>query len=383
MDGREIIRRCRALAGYTEKPGHITRTFLSPPMRGVQRLVRGWMEEAGMRVRVDAVGNVRGVYGEGPRLMIGSHLDTVRHAGAFDGVLGVVIGIALVARQPRCSIEVAAFSEEEGVRFETPFIGSGALVGRPPVEPAILAAIREFDLDPERMPEALLDEQVKGYLEFHIEQGPVLESLCLPLGVVEAIVGQSRLEIRFTGRANHAGATPMFLRHDAVTAAAEWIGLVEREASGTEGLVATVGKLEVEPGVTNVIAGQARASLDVRHAHDWARLRAVRCMVHGAEEIAERRGLTVEWRMHTDQAAVSMHWEALARAVEAAGFPAHRMVSGAGHDAMILAEKVPASVLFLRSPGGVSHHPDETVLAEDVDAALAAGAQFLESWRPS
>jgi len=381
MDAREVIRRCRELAGCTEEPGHITRTYLSAAMREAHRLVRGWMESAGLRVRVDAVGNMRGVRGEGPRVMIGSHLDSVRHAGAFDGVLGVMIGIALADRGPRCGIEVAAFAEEEGVRFGTPFIGSRAVAGAPLTEPAILDAIREFGLDPAGIPEAALSGEVERYLEFHIEQGPVLESLGLPLGVVESIAGQSRLEVRFAGQANHAGTTPMNLRRDALAGAAEWIGMVEREAGATLGLVATVGKLDAEPGAANVIAGCVRASLDVRHADDAARERAVRCILSGAGKIAARRGLTVEWDERLEQPAVAMDYEPMERAVRAAGYPVHRMASGAGHDAMILARRVPASMLFLRSPGGISHHPDETVQAEDVEAALAVGMRFLEDWR--
>jgi len=382
MDGHEIIRRCRRLAECTTEPGHITRPYLSPPMHDVHRLVRGWMEEAGLETRVDAVGNLRGVYGRKPRLMIGSHLDTVPHAGAFDGVLGVMIAIALVDERPPCGVEVAAFSEEEGVRIGVPFIGSRALVGKPVMDDAVLAAIREFGLDPAEIPQAAIDGDVAGYLEFHIEQGPVLESKGLPLGVVEVIAGQSRWEVRFEGQANHAGTTPMPLRRDALACAAEWIGLVEHIAHTTEGLVATVGAVEVAPGAHNVIAGVARVSLDVRHALDEVRDRAVNVLLDGAEYIAGRRKLAVEGTPRLEQPAVALHFDAIEKAVQSAGYPMHRMVSGAGHDAMILAQKVPASMLFLRSPGGISHHPDESVLAEDVDASLAVGAQFLEAWRP-
>ncbi|HTS66408.1 MAG TPA: Zn-dependent hydrolase [Candidatus Acidoferrales bacterium] len=372
MDAHEVIARCRRLAECTEEPGHITRTFLSPPMREVHALAGAWMRSAGLQVRVDAAGNLRGACGEGSRLMIGSHLDTVPHAGAFDGILGVMMGIALAGRRP---LEVAGFSEEEGVRFGTPFIGSRALVGDPVTGSEVLGAIREFGLDPDCLPDALLSPDVRGYLEFHIEQGPVLESLDLPLAVVEAVAGQSRFEVCFTGKANHAGTTPMHLRRDALAGAAEWIGLVEREG-------ATVGWVEAEPGATNVIAGSVRASLDVRHARDGERRRIADCLLQGARELAHRRGLTVEWEQKLDQPAVDLRCDQLERAVEAAGYPVHRMVSGAGHDAMILARKVPSALLFLRSPGGISHHPDEAVLPADVEAALAVGAKYLEAWRP-
>jgi len=382
LDGREIIERCRLLAQQTEKPGAITRTYLSPPMREVHRLVRGWMEDAGLTTHVDAVGNLRGVRGDGPRLMIASHLDTVPDAGAFDGILGVMMAIALVGQRPPCAVEVAAFAEEEGVRFGVPFIGSRALVGSPVMDNGVLAAIRDFGLEPAQIPDAVVDPDVKGYLEFHIEQGPVLDTLGLPLGVVESIAGMSRWELRFAGKANHAGTTPMELRHDALACAAEWIGLVEHVSQNTPGLVATVGKIEARPGAGNVIPGEAIASLDVRHAFDEVRERALNMLLDGAEHIAHRRGLTVSGESRLDQAAVPLHFEMVEEAVESAGYPVHRMVSGAGHDAMILAQKVPAAMIFLRSPGGISHHPDESVREEDVDAALAVGHQLLRTWSP-
>ena len=251
MEAREAIRRCRELAEYTEEPGHITRRFLTPPMRGVHDRVRAWMEEAGLETRVDAAGNLRGVSrgvpSNAPRLMIGSHLDTVPHAGAYDGILGVMLGIALAARCRTCALEIAAFSEEEGARFGVPFIGSRALVGEPVMDSAVLAAIRDFALDPACLPAAEMDAAVRGYCEIHIEQGPVLEALGIPLGVVESIVGLRRLDVAFHGKANHAGTTPMDLRRDALAGAAEWIGAVEREARAVPGLVATVGQVQVSP----------------------------------------------------------------------------------------------------------------------------------------
>ena len=293
-----------------------------------------------------------------------------------------MMAIALVERRPTCAVEIAGFAEEEGVRFGVPFIGSRALVGSPIMDERVLAAIREFGLDPGRIPEAVLDPEVKGYLEFHIEQGPVLERLGLPLGVVAAIVGMSRWDVRFEGKANHAGTTPMDLRHDALACAAEWIGLVEHVAQTTPGLVATVGKIEAQPGAGNVIPGVVTASLDVRHASDEVREPALNLLLDGAEHIARRRGLTVTGEPRLDQPAAALHFEKVEEAVLSAGFPVHRMASGAGHDAMILARKIPASMLFLRSPGGISHHPGESVLAEDVDAALAVGTELLRTWSP-
>jgi len=383
---QKIIARCRRLAECSEEPGYITRTFLSLPMHEIYALLRGWMEQAGMKVHVDAVGNLHGVYPasrpDAARLYVGSHLDTVPHAGAFDGILGVVLGVALVEqragnRMP-FHIEVIGFSEEEGVRFGVPFIGSRAFAGDPLRDSRIDEAARAFGLDPSRIIEAQADAGAIGYLEFHIEQGPVLDNLGLPLGLVEAIVGQSRLTVRFRGQANHAGTTPMHLRRDAMATAAEWIAAVEREACGTDGLVATVGRLNAQPAAVNVIAETAEASLDIRHPIDAVRTAAATRLLRCADQIAARRGLTLSSELHLDQAAVPMDPELTHILGRAGGGNLHRMASGAGHDAMIVARRMPAAMLFLRSPGGISHHPDETVLPEDVAAALAVGMRFLE-----
>lgn len=399
----EVIGRCRALAEFTEEAGFTTRRFLSKPMCEVHARLRSWMEEAGMSVHVDAAGNMRGCYSATQaarrRLLIGSHLDTVPRAGAFDGVLGVVLAVALVnllaGRHLKFQIEVVGFSEEEGVRFGVPFIGSRALVGTADDQLLnccdenglrVLDAIRAFGLDPSRVGEAQVKDDTLGYLEFHIEQGPVLESLDFPLGVVEAIVGQSRFDVVFKGKANHAGTTPMKLRRDALAGAAEWICMVEREARATQGLVATVGRLEVQPGAGNVIAGSALASLDVRHADDAIRKQAVASFLGCADAIAARRGLSVSCERRLDQGSVAMDaslLDTLRHSVANSGYPVYQMVSGAGHDAMIMARRMPAAMLFLRSPGGISHHPDETVLPGDVAAALATGKEFLERLQAS
>jgi allantoate deiminase len=393
---REAVRVCRELATCSEEPGVTTRTFLSPPMRDAHALLTGWMMRAGMSVTVDAAGNLRGRYPGAsmtPPLLIGSHLDTVPHAGAFDGILGVVLGVALVdllgGRQLPFPIEVIGFSEEEGVRFGLPFIGSRALAGTldddtlgrtDKAGTSVREAIAAFGLDPSSLPAARF-ENALGYLEFHIEQGPVLDTLGLPLGVVTAIVGQSRFELTFTGSANHAGTTPMAARRDALAAAAEWIGAVEAEALDVPELVATVGRIDVEPGASNVIAGRAMVSLDVRDAEDRVRQAAVERLLAAAQRIAAKRHLSVDVRERLAQPSVPMDHALttmLARAVERSGSTVHRMASGAGHDAMIMAARTPAAMLFVRSPGGVSHHPDETVREEDVAAALAAGQYLLE-----
>jgi allantoate deiminase len=236
-------------------------------------------------------------------------------------------------------------------------------------------------LNPQEISQVALEEGALGYIEFHIEQGPVLETLNRPLGVVEAIAGQSRLEFIFLGRANHAGTTPMHLRRDAIAGAAEWIIAVEREAQSVPGLVATVGVIEAKPGATNVIAGEARLTLDVRHGSDEVRARAVDDLIRQAEEIAERRGLSVSRNVLLDQQAVPMDSllvNEIAQAIGKAGCEPHRMVSGAGHDAMILAGRVPSAMVFLRTPGGISHDPAESVRTDDVAKAIECGMHLLE-----
>jgi allantoate deiminase len=394
----EVIARCRKLASFSEDAGGTRRTFLSPPMRDCHLEITKWLVAAGAKVTVDAAGNLRGLYAaaqpSAPRLLLGSHLDTVPNAGAFDGVLGVVIAVALLesleGRRLPFAIEVAGFSEEEGVRFGTPFIGSRALVGRLDEELlnrrdangiSVREAIKTFGLNPSEIPLAAVSEDTLAYVEFHIEQGPVLESLGRSLAAVEAIAGQTRMEFLFLGRANHAGTTPMHLRHDAIAAAAEWIVAVERTANNLPGLVATVGQIEARPGATNVIAAEARVTLDIRHKSDDIRDNAADVLVRLAKEIAERRGLTLRQSLLLSQRAVTMDRflvNQIEEAIRSTGCQPHCMTSGAGHDAMILADKVPAAMTFLRSPNGISHDPAESVEVEDVAKALECGLHLFE-----
>jgi len=399
----EIIARCRELALVTDVEGETTRTFLAPSMHRAHDLLGGWLRATGMSVRVDAAGNLRSVLEAlpgAPKLLIGSHLDTIANAGAFDGVLGIVLGVALaeeiVADSPLpFAIEIVGFSEEEGVRFSKPFLGSLALIGE--LDAATLArtdrngvtvaeAIRNFGLDPAQLPTSVVDDSAFAYIEFHIEQGPVLESEGLALGVVDAIAGQTRMTLTFTGQSNHAGTTPMGpLRHDALAAAAQWVVEVERYANACLGLVATVGKVETGAGAGNVIAGEFIATLDVRHARDEVRHAAVRHYLDYAKTAGAARGVSLSHTTSLDQAAVPMApalTALLAQSAErASGQPARILTSGAGHDAMIVARRVPSAMLFLRSPGGLSHHPDESVLPEDVEAALNTGVEFLQALR--
>jgi allantoate deiminase len=393
---RHAIAECLHLASMTEEPGRITRRFLTPPVHEVHAHLRRRMVALGMDVRVDAIGNMRGLWtppnAGRRRLILGSHIDTVPDAGAFDGVLGVTVALELVRLAQEdllpLAIEVIAFSDEEGVRF-VPFLGSRVVAGR--FDPALLSlkdadgislgdAIRAFGLDPDAIDEARVDPDALAFVEVHIEQGPILEAEQRSLGVVSRIVGQTRLSVEFAGQANHAGTTPMLLRRDALAGAAEWIAAVEDFARRTEGLVATVGTIALEPNATNVIPGKARVSLDIRHGLDAERESAVEELLAKARAVAERRGLTLACPRRMNEPAVPMDERLTAyleEAVEAAGYEAQTLSSGAGHDAMVMATRLPAAMLFLRSPGGISHHPAEAVREEDVESALHVGRKFL------
>jgi len=396
---RRALDRCDALAAHSEHPDHLARRCLTGAMADAHATLRGWMEQAGLTVEVDAIGNLRGVIGstgpDEPRLVIGSHLDTIRDAGKYDGPLGVVLGLTMVEAirelgiELPYAVEVVGFSDEEGVRFGRPFLGSLALVGK--LKPADLAltddagttvaeAMDTFAPGRELADARLDPETTVGYLELHIEQGPVLESAGHPVGVVEAIAGHRWETVHFTGEAGHAGTTPMDLRRDAMTAAAELVLAVEDLARRADGLVATVGDVTARPGGNNVIAGRAAVEVDARSADAGVLERALLDLRAIAADIARRRGLTVEHEVHFDQAPVKMDagLRALLReAVADAGQALHELPSGAGHDARILAPTIPSAMLFLRSPGGLSHHPDERVHAPDVAVALRVAVAFL------
>jgi allantoate deiminase len=398
-----VIADCRRIALMTEQPGRTTRRFLTEPTHAVHALLRDRMEALGMKVTVDAVGNLRGLSrprgAAANRLILGSHIDTVPDAGAFDGVLGVMLAIEWVglARELRLplAIEVIAFSEEEGMRYGVPFLGSRAVTGT--FDPAMLKlqdangitmdrALRTFGLNPAKIGDAAIGDDVIGFVELHIEQGPILESEEIPLAVVEEITGQTRLNLRFTGQANHAGTTPMHLRRDALAAVAEWIAKVEKQirkaASTTDpGIVATVGRIVVEPNAGNVIAGSAEVSFEIRYGSSAPKHRWTKKLIADAEAIARERGLGFAWTKNLDQNTVRMDRglsKLLKSAVKDCGYPVRTIPSGAGHDAMVMAARVPTAMLFLRSPGGISHHPTETVLESDVEASLNVGREFLQ-----
>ena len=351
-----------------------------------------------MTVTVDRAGNLHGLWGAGdaPRLVIGSHHDTVPNAGAYDGILGVLMGLALVEASAEqrhgFSIEVLGFSDEEGTRFGVPFLGSRALVDE--LSEALLAsvddnevsvagALRDFATRQPDAVEARLSKHCAAYFEFHIEQGPILENRNLALGIVEGLAGQSRCRVEFRGAAGHAGTNPMKLRRDALAGAAEWMVATEAIARGCENGVATVGRIAAEPGGVNVIPALARCTLDVRHPDDAVRSQLVRNVLDEAHRVAARRGLQVHVERYHEQAAVRFDAKLVGLAEQAAARAGHttmRMTGGAGHDAMVMAPHVPTAMMFLRNPGGISHHPDESVAEEDVAAAIHAGLYFLEEF---
>lgn len=374
----------------------IFRPFATDAMRRVHELVSGWMREAGMTVARDNIGNLRGRYEGtgGATLLLGSHLDSVRDAGRFDGPLGVIVAIAAVqrlhgeGRKLPFAVEVLAFADEEGVRYGTTYLGSRAVAGtldeadlyrRDAQGISMAEAIRSFGGDPDR----IADDRwhggdLLGYVEVHIEQGPVLEDRGLPAGVVRAIAGQDRMVVTFTGEAGHAGTVPMDRRRDALVVAAMFVIAIEQEARAHEGLVATVGRLEVRPGGTNVIPGQVGLSVDVRHADDAARLASAQRIIAGAHALAEGRGLTAEVASVSENAAVACAPRLIELMARAAGGDVPLLVSGAGHDAVPMSSLTDVGMLFVRCKGGVSHNPAESVTAEDVGVAIDVLGRFLE-----
>jgi allantoate deiminase len=396
-----VMQRIEALAQISEDDGKLTRTFASPAMKRANELVGSWMSEAGMAVRTDAIGNLIGHYPaaqpDGKILLLGSHLDTVRDAGKFDGALGVIVAIVCVlqlhelqARLP-FAVEVAGFADEEGVRYRSTYLGSRALAGTFNTEDltrtdargvTMAEAIREFGGNPDGIAGAKCDaNRLLGYVEVHIEQGPVLEQKNLAMGVVSAIAGQTRARICFVGQAGHAGTVPMNLRRDALCAAAEFVLAVEALAENRGGLVATVGEITALPGASNVIPGDARLSLDVRHPDDSLRVKAGDESKLRAEEIAAERGVTVKWEWVHQTGAVICDRRLtllLENAVKRQQKDAPLLASGAGHDAAALSVICPVAMLFVRCKGGISHNPAESASEADIRVALAVMNDFLK-----
>ena len=405
LDAQRVWDRCDALARHSEQDGGLTRVFLSPQQRACNQLVLGWMAEAGMAARLDAMGNCVGRYEAAtpgaPCLMLGSHLDTVRDAGRYDGMLGVVGAIECVRALARTgvrlpfAVEVVGFGDEEGVRYGSTLLGSRAVAGT--FDPALLDrkdgdgialrdALAAFGLDPARYASAARTSgEVLAYAELHIEQGPVLEAEGLPVGVVTAINGGNRFAIELAGTAGHAGTVPMGLRRDALAAAAACVLATERIAASLRDVVGTVGRIEALPGAMNVIPGRVRFSLDVRAPTDAQRHAAVDAILAEFARIAGARGVTLAseplWEAQTAPCAPALQ-EQIAAAVAAEGVRVHRLPSGAGHDGMALVDIAPIGMLFVRCEGGISHNPAEAVTLADVATGLRVLARFILDFTP-
>ncbi len=400
-----IVNRIKALAALSDEAGKLTRLYLGPAHGLAAQQVADWMRSAGMTVRIDSVGTVVGRY-EGqfdglPVLLLGSHIDTVRNAGRFDGTLGVLVAIAVVdqlnADRKRLpfAIEVVAFGDEEGVRYAGTLTGSRALAGR--FDPKLLdevdrdgisrrEALTAFGCDVSQIPmEARNPDRVLGYLEVHIEQGPVLETENLPIAVVTAISGASRGTVTVTGVGGHAGTVPMALRHDASAAAAEMLLAVERLAKNTTDLVATVGMFDVSDSAGNSVPGSVTFSIDVRSPSDETRKTVLADFQREFKEIARRRSVDLEVVLNYEApvAACDGHlMTALSTSIERAGRKLRLLPSGAGHDGMAFKDKFPFAMLFVRCRGGISHHPEEFAALEDIDIATSVLADCVENFDP-
>ena len=404
--GDEIVSRVDALGAISETPEHLARVFLSPEHRTAADLLLSWMHEAGMAAHLDAIGNVCGRY-EGDRpglpcLMLGSHYDTVRDAGKWDGPLGLITAISCVAdlnrrgRRLPFAVEVVGFADEEGVRFASTLLGSRAVAGtfaesalnsRDHAGISMRDALVTFGLDPEHIGAAArARRELLAYVELHIEQGPVLEKDNLPVGVVTAIAGATRLAANLTGMAGHAGTVPMALRRDALTGAAECITTIEELCRTDDGgLVGTVGYIDAMPGATNVIPGRVNFTIDLRAPTDAHRKRAVADIVRHIEAIAKRRALALQIDVtHENRTVPCAPWlkAQVAEAVAAEGHPVFELASGAGHDGMAMIDIADVAMIFVRCRGGISHNPAEHVELADADAGARVLLRLVENFRP-
>jgi allantoate deiminase len=404
LTARLVMERCDLLATYSEDAHCLTRRFATSPMHQVNELVASWMLAAGMSVRYDCVGNLIGRYealefaSAAKTMVFGSHLDTVCDAGKYDGPLGVLVALACVEhlhaqdRRLPFAIEVLGFADEEGLRYHTTYLGSRAITGTFDVSALqfvddngvkMADAIQQFGGQPDP---ALLRtarwrrEDLLGYCEVHIEQGPVLEARDLPVGVVSSIAGQHRYLVNFLGQAGHAGTVPMDMRHDALCAASEFFLAVEAQGRKTPGLVATVGKVQVHPGASNVIPGRVLASLDVRHQEGDVLAQACEDLQAAALRISSERDVTLDWQCiqtnKTTFCAPRLSTE-LMQTIAEENIPVYVLLSGAGHDAVTMSDLTDVTMLFVRCKGGISHHADESVKVEDVAISLRIVDRFL------
>jgi len=395
--GAEIMRRTERIAQCSEPGPGVTRLPFTEEHRCAAALLRGWMEAAGLAVHTDSCGTLIGRR-DGARsrraLLLGSHQDSIPQGGRYDGMLGIVLPIVCLEYLKDAplpfAVEVLAFADEEGVRFPTAMPGPRALAGT--FDAAVLdlcdrhgvslrRAMRDYGAQPDGIAQlARAPGEVLGFVETHIEQGPVLQHHNLPLGVVTAICGIERWSVSLRGRAAHAGTTPVNLRRDALACAAEVVAEVERHCRATDELMGNVGALSVTPNAVNVVPARVELSLELRAGDDHLRRRAATAVTARIRRIAENRGIQATLRQTYAQAAVQCDAalsDALQGAVTASGFPAHRLVSGATHDASAMAAAFPVAMLFVRCLDGVSHHRAESITADDAGAAAAVLIEFL------
>ena len=398
----KILQRINELASISEEEGCITRTYGTPAFINGRNKVEQWMKDAGLETRIDSIGNIRthlsSKNANAKTFVIASHIDTILNAGKFDGPLGVLMGLDIVEQliQSKTAlpfdIELMGFCDEEGCRFHSTYLGSKAVAGS--FDKTILNAKDERGISLQEVMEqnggnvnelskdAIAKKNWLGYFEIHIEQGPVLYERGIPVGVVTAIAGQRRIEIKFTGEAGHAGTVPMDMRKDALTCAAEFIVAAENFAQANKNdLVATVGKLHIPNSASNVIPGEVICSLDMRSPDEAKLSSSYGAVKKMAEDISAKRRLVIEWNLIQqtkpvicDNGMINL----LKRSIEETGFEPVELVSGAGHDAVAVSEVSPVAMLFVRCFKGISHNPLENVELKDITAAIKVSDNFIQ-----
>ena len=395
---RSVMARCDAIAQLTEEPGVVTRTYLSDAMYNLHTMMRTWMRDAGLTVRMDAAANIfghhRGKSFLSKTFLLGSHLDTVRNAGKYDGVLGVLAAIAVIQLLDDhvfdFGIDVVGFADTEGVRFGRPHLGSMALTGaldrnwlelKDRQGTTLEEAIYNFGLRPEELPfAARRRESLAGCVELHVEQGPVLDQHNAPVGVVTAVSGLTRIDLRIVGQAGHAGVLPMNARKDALAGAADAILAVEACGQKMPGLVATVGEIRCVPNMSSVVPAEVSLVVDIRHEANAARIHAAEGILAAIQQMVRQRGLGLELLSRDETPAMPLDMDLTGRLIDviaATGNPVRKLPSGASHDASVMAGFTPTAMLLIRTPGGAGHSPDERVKVEDVAVAIRVLYEFL------
>lgn len=394
--------RCDQLAAFSQDPSCMDRRYLTKEHKLANQQVALWMQQAGMKVWQDEAGNqwgsVPSSVPDAPTLVIGSHLDTVPNGGKYDGILGVLLPIALVQylhdqqQSLPFNLQIVGFGDEEGTRFGATLLGSHAVAGTWHENWATLSdhegiglpqALREFGLDINRIRHGARPQDISTFLEIHIEQGPVLEAQRLPVGIVNAIAGARRFKCSVSGMAGHAGTVPMTMRQDALAGAAEMILAVEKNAI-KQNVVATVGKLTCLSGATNVICGKAEFSIDIRSENDQQRDAAFTLIEQQLQDIAQRRQLSLDIQQTHSAAAVKCDnnlQTRLAAAIRQAGIKPYTLTSGAGHDTMAMANICPVAMLFMRCEKGISHHPAEAICSNDIEVSLLVLLNFFGEYQ--